>query len=301
VIVIKDELVGLIHALNQYRGGKGHDRQVLLSLWSGFDVVVDRKSGAGPVHLRHPFVAIVVGIQPSALAALQPRRGGVELEDGLLDRFLFAWPEPPPFTGETWRELSADSGEWWDVLVKRLLKLGGEGQDLRARELALTETGRRAWQDFTLVHANESNQPDILGGPLLGAWSKLRVYAARLALILQALRWASGETGDDKGVDGVSVRAAVTLVDYFKRHVRKVHGALHSDPVQLGAESVVEWLAARPAVTQFTRGELYQHVRRRFQRPTELDEPLALLADLRYLTRLPGATTRWQVNPLWQR
>jgi hypothetical protein len=54
-------------------------------------------------------------------------------------------------------------------------------------------------------------------------------------------------------------------------------------------------------VTQFTRGELYQHLRRHLQRPGDLDQPLALLTDLRYLTLVPGPTRRWQVNPLWRR
>jgi hypothetical protein len=129
----------------------------------------------------------------------------------------------------------------------------------------------------------------------------MRGYCARVALILQALRWACGETGEDKVVDGVSVRDAEEVINYFKSHARRVHGALQTDPVQIGAERVAAWLAERPAVTRFTRGELWQHLRRQFSQPRCMTEALELLTDLRYLSMTPGPRPTWTVNPQWRR
>jgi hypothetical protein len=303
VAVVKDELAGLIHGLNQYKGGRGSDRQVLLALWAGADVVVDRKGGKVPVHVPAPFVAIVGGIQPAALEALRPRRGALALDDGLLDRFLFSYPEPPPARAESWQEVAADAADDWRVVLERLLALGvaPDGQGLLPRELPLSATGRLAWADFTSRHAAEANGPAVAQVGLAGVWSKMRGYCARLALILQALRWATGETGEDGAVDGASVRDAEELIGYFKAHARRVHAALQADPVQAGAERVQAWLAERPAVTRFTRGELWQHLRRSFAAPRELGEALELLAELRYLSPTPGPRPVWTVNPQWRR
>jgi hypothetical protein len=92
VAVVKDELAGLIHGLNQYKGGKGNDRQALLAMWAGASVVIDRKTGPGPIHLANPFVAIVGGIQPAVLDTLRTRNRQAVVDDGLLDRFLFCYP-----------------------------------------------------------------------------------------------------------------------------------------------------------------------------------------------------------------
>lgn len=89
LLVHKDELAGWVRSMDQYKGGKGSDRQHWLSFWSGDEVVVDRKSRMGePLIVAKPFVSLFGGIQPSMLGEL-----GAGAEDGLIDRFLFAYPK----------------------------------------------------------------------------------------------------------------------------------------------------------------------------------------------------------------
>src|SRR5262249_12000466 len=74
LLMIKDELSGLVAGLNQSKaGGKGHDRQIYLGLWAGEPVMVDRKSDrtGEPLYVHDPFVAIVGGIQPAVLDRLR--------------------------------------------------------------------------------------------------------------------------------------------------------------------------------------------------------------------------------------
>ena len=67
----KDELTGWIRGLDQYKGGRGNDRQFWLSIHTNSPVVVDRKSRQGdPVYLDHPFVTLAGGIQPAMLPEL---------------------------------------------------------------------------------------------------------------------------------------------------------------------------------------------------------------------------------------
>jgi hypothetical protein len=305
VVVLKDELAGLITGLNQYKGGRGNDRQILLQVWAGADVVVDRKGQAGqPVQVRRPFVAVVGGIQPAVLESLRLSSRGRVVEDGMLDRFLFAYPAGLPASAEDWRHLSAEAQRGWESALARLLAepvLPGPG-GWRPRRLGLTECGRQAWVAFTAAHATEINVGDI-PPHLEGVWSKLRGYAARLALLLHALRWACDEPVGLDAVDGASLGAAARLVGYFKSQARKVHAALDADPAAAGAARVLRWLAEHPQVSSFSRRDLHQRLRKTFFRPAELDGPLALLEELHYLSPLPGEprSPRWAVNPCWER
>src|SRR5215210_2694355 len=89
VMLERDELVGWVKAMDQYKaGGKGAERQYWLSTWSNRPVSVDRKSHSGPTSVLRPFVSVVGSIQPSVLPELAENR-----EDGMLERFLFAYPE----------------------------------------------------------------------------------------------------------------------------------------------------------------------------------------------------------------
>jgi hypothetical protein len=90
LLLERDELVGWVKAMDQYRsGGKGADRQFWLSTWSNRPVSVDRKSQEGPVRVLKPFVSVIGSIQPTVLSELTENR-----EDGMLERFLVVYPEP---------------------------------------------------------------------------------------------------------------------------------------------------------------------------------------------------------------
>lgn len=77
--------------MNQYKGGKGADKQFYLSAWSGTAVIVDRIKNPDPIRVPRPFLSIIGCIPPDVLPDLAPDKGK---EDGFLHRVLFAWSEP---------------------------------------------------------------------------------------------------------------------------------------------------------------------------------------------------------------
>ena len=83
-MVIRDELVGWVKSMDQYRSGRGADRQFFLSVWSRQPIKVDRK-GAKPILVSNPCLAVVGGIQPDLLPELAD---AAQREDGFLDRLL---------------------------------------------------------------------------------------------------------------------------------------------------------------------------------------------------------------------
>src|SRR5829696_9384357 len=118
VVVIRDELSGWARAMDQYKqGGRGADRQFWLSAWSNSYVAVDRKSRPVPLILSHPFVGVFGSIQPGVLNELGNKR-----EDGLTDRFLFAYPEPVP-SEWTDDEISEEARTSYANLYRKLREL----------------------------------------------------------------------------------------------------------------------------------------------------------------------------------
>ena len=146
VLVTKDELSGWVRSMDQYKaGGKGTDRQFYLSAWSNSPVTVDRKNLEEPLFLLKPFVGVVGSIQPGVLSELTANRHGLE-GDGLLDRFVFAYPEPMP---SRWSDeeisFAAVLGvrTLYDALLSKLELDYQENGDPEPRAVDLSDEARR--------------------------------------------------------------------------------------------------------------------------------------------------------------
>jgi hypothetical protein len=281
VVMIRDELTGLVTGMNQYKAGRGHDRQVYLALWAGDALLVDRKSDrdrqGGPLHVEGPFLAIVGGTQPGLLAQWRGgSRHGPPPDDGFLDRFLIVHPAELPAAGEQWLEVSPAALAAWRGAVEKLLALEMAEEEGRPKPVlvGLTDCGRRAWEEFTHAHAAEVNGGD-LPPHLHGAWAKLRGYAARLALIVHLLRQVCGEAVA-ADVDGDSLRRAARLVAYFKGHRLKVDASMDADPRMADARRVLSWLCEQRR-QRFSRRDAYNGLRGTYRKVDELVAVLAVL------------------------
>jgi hypothetical protein len=316
VLLAKDELAGWVLSSNQYKAGKGNDRQFFLSVWAGADAVNDR-SGThlkGPKIVRKPLLGIVGGLVPSTLPILRgDSRRGEPPNDGFFDRILPVYPAEYKAAAENWMEVSDGAQAAWRGVIDRLRELemeevrkDGGVVGYRPHFVRLTSSGRQAWLDFTRQHAaavNSEEFPPHLRGP----WSKLKGYCARLALILHYLRLVCGETSE-QDVDGESMRRAIQVVDYFKSHARKVYSIIDADPKVSQAGRLLHYLAKHPDLTGFTRTRLYRHLRgqRCYEgKPEALDAPLALLREHGYLRCQPAPRATkpgpkpdvWHVHP----
>ena len=242
VVLVRDEVSGLMLGMNQYKGGKGSDRQFWLSTWSGEPAKVDRKSNheAGAVLVHHPFVNIMGGIQPDMLSVLCDEQ---MREDGFIHRFLFTYP--PASFGTDWctTDPSESSEKAWDGVVGRLLALRPHQEEdglERPHVVKMTDQARAYWVSWYDQHAAEMRGPDFPYN-LIGPWSKMRSYCARLALVLHFLRMACAENFGDE-VDLDSMRHAATIADYFKSHAKRVYSRLSTTKEDETAGQVIQWI-----------------------------------------------------------
>ena len=241
VLAWRDELTGWARAMDQYKlGGRGADRQFWLSAYSGSYASVDRKSQTQPLIIARPFVCVYGGIQPSVLSEIGEGR-----EDGLLDRFLFAFPDPLP-SRWTDAEISDEARDGYANLYRKLRDLympTDEYGDPDPVRIHLSPAAKDLLRRTINELRSEMYSP---GFPtrLKGPWSKLEGYVARICLILTLSRAA--DSGAPERVEEEDVLAAVALVDYFRGMARRVHVGLHGEnPLDQLAADVTKFLKKR--------------------------------------------------------
>ena len=83
LLLIRDELSAWVKSMNQYKQGKGADRQFYLSVWSGAPVKVDRVGGGTPtsISIARPCLSVVGCMPPEVLGEFDDRGG---IDDGFL-------------------------------------------------------------------------------------------------------------------------------------------------------------------------------------------------------------------------
>lgn len=322
IAVCKDELSGLVCALNQYKGGRGDDRQNLLSMWAGAGVTYnrekDRTAGAPPLTMSHTFLAVGGMIQPDLLAAFRGDVGrGDGGNDGWADRFLLSFPDPPEVTGENWRTVSEPLEAGYADVFRALLDremvpvTDDEGNVVTHRPFYAPFDGaaERAWEEFTWDVADRMNRLGKFDS-YRGVLSKSRHHLVRLAALLHALRCACGEVAADAPVAGETVCRAVSLIGYFEAHGRRCLGVGWLDQPCRVARRLLDWLGRHSEMDAFTRSDAYIQLKdgKDVRKADQLDAPLRLLVDLNYIRPLVPAAVRcgpvataYQVNPAWDR
>lgn len=239
LLLHKDELAGWVRSMDQYKGGKGSDRQHWLSFWSCDEVVVDRKSRMGePLIVAKPFVSLFGGIQPAMLGEL-----GAGAEDGLMDRFLFAYPKPRQvrFTED---EISPDTEARYTALYDKLADLPlatDEHGDPNPKPLKLSREAKALFAERVDDFGAQMLRPGF-PSRLEGVWSKLRGHLARISLVLAVCRCVETDTKDER-VEVGDIEAASKLLGYFAAHARRVYAELSApDPLDLLAADLRDLL-----------------------------------------------------------
>lgn len=239
LLLVRDELSGWLGSFDRYAQGKGADAAKWLEMFGGRSIMVDRKSGSSKtIYVPRAAVSVTGGIQPGTLQ----RALGVEhRENGLAARLLLACPTRQP---KRWTEgeISRDLENQIEAVFEGLYSLepgvdrDGEAQPL---DLPLTPAAKDAWIAFYNEHAKEQAE---LTGDLAATWSKLEGYAARLALIVHLVRWASSDPTleDPDVIDDRSIKAGVELSTWFGHEARRVYSILGENPEQREQRRLIE-------------------------------------------------------------
>ena len=241
ILLWRDELAGWFGGHDRYSKGSGRvggDVAAYLSMFDGGEIEVDRKTDIGPTRIPSAAVCVTGGIQP---AVLKRAIGDEHFENGLLPRFLIAYP---PEKQRTWCDDGIDrqTVENAAEVMRRLYELDFEhdrfGEPAPAL-LKLSSNAREVWiQFYNSINAERMELGERLGS----AWTKLENYAARLALVIHLSRWAAGDDVDPREVDADSLNAGILIARWCCHETTRVYQMLSETEQQRHAKEVVEFI-----------------------------------------------------------
>jgi len=198
------------------------------SAWSGMDWTWRHKSEPA-VHIASPAVSILGTLRPEQIAPM--------LTDGddLTSRFLFAWPEPPPF-----QPLAAMPQTISDDALQALARLRDMSDP--PRDVPLAPDALASFDEFRRQHHAEAAHLD---GWEAAWWSQGTGVVLRLAGVLGFLDWATrpAATAEPDRVSAWSIQCAADLWwGYLWPHARAVGRRDGGGDIRRDAGRMLHWL-----------------------------------------------------------
>ena len=216
VVVYVDEIMGMFNAVNQYN--KGQLIEQLLTAFSGKPLDVSRCSIPIPIHIEHPFINLVGTMQTTRVHELVDK--GYK-DNGLLDRIIFVYPSSQEISDWQIDEDAASSTfdrytTMWEEVINKIIDLpmsisiDGTLQNILnfSPEASAHFT---EWRNASIRAINQIKDDGLIDSRVM----KAPMITARLALVIQILRWACGEVHKDF-VDMDSIKSAISLSSYFE-------------------------------------------------------------------------------------
>lgn len=228
VAILVDEIMGMFNSANRYTNGQLIEQ--LLTAWSGGALDVTRVSNSTPVHIERPCINIIGTTQTKRIHELLKK--GFE-ENGLLDRILFVLPKSPKLSPWINREDDVKSASLaatrWEYILDKVLALDYDAvaEERTAKVLPMDREAKEyffSWWNGKVERINRIEDDAEVDSREM----KHPAQVARLALIIQVLRYASDES-HLQFVDPVSVKAAIRLNDYFEDSYIRIRSFVAND------------------------------------------------------------------------
>ena len=236
VLLAREELGGWFASFDAYKKSGGADSAHWLSMFGANPMTVDRKGGDQPViHVPRAAVCVTGGIQPAILAkALMGKSTAAtskeHIDSGMAARLLMAMPPASP---ATWTDDVVDpsvliSVEYlFDCLLGLEFEPDKHGQPAPI-DVRLSPEAKVAFIEYY----NESGQEQCgLSGELTAVWSKLRGYAARLALLIHLIKSCSQVPTGSCSVGVESMGAGIALARWFGNEAKRVYATIGTSPL----------------------------------------------------------------------
>lgn len=226
VILNKDELAGLILSFDQFKGGKGNDKQAYLTIFDASNLKVDRVKNSTFVH--NTGLAIIGGLQPSVMPQIFAPDS---IDDGFFPRFIVVCADDRPMVFCT-KPIKEEHLLAWKKLVSACyqipLELDAAGF-VRPKLLALSG---KANAEFVAFY-NDIGKMKMYLTPRMQAFvPKLITYSLKFTGLLHILY----ELCNDKSIispviEDQIVRYGIKLTKYYAGQVTKAL-RFYGDPGQ---------------------------------------------------------------------
>lgn len=252
LFLVRDELSGWLASFNQYRGGRGDDKETMLTLWNGRIEAVDRT--ANDFHIDCGSCALSITGTTQNEVARKVLLADDVTENGLAARLLICQPECA-FVCDDGRDRIPQVCQTLEHFIRlgaRLFELTGDvatSGDIRPTILSLEDDARGqffAWKNE--VHELAYSLPE---GPLCYARSKLDSQTARIALVFSVVRQLVPTLGSScfdataaaRGpVTAEDMASAIAVARWFWREAERFYGQLTETESHRLQRKVVAWM-----------------------------------------------------------
>ena len=209
LLIRKDELSGLFSSYGAYKGGKGSDKEGILSGWNGDGIKVNRASGSR-LSLSHDASSIAGAIQPGKLRKVM---GDLEDDQGEWGRFL--WYYAPLRLYKLPEDDSRfEMGNLLEGIFRKLDNLA----PVQYRFNPESQQVYDAWHwELEQRKIKEPRQG------MRSAIAKMQGYTARIAGILHILWATAAGIVPENHIPLERVRAARQLAEFYLGQVQLIH------------------------------------------------------------------------------
>ena len=226
VVIYVDEIMGMFNSVNQY--SKGQLIEQLLTIFSGNPLDISRCGMPFPIRVDDPFVTLVGTMQTTRVHELVSK--GYK-DNGLMDRIIFDYPSSQNISD--WQIDEDESSDrfdkyssLWESIINRLLELpfqeNGPNSILRFSTEAKVHFTN--WRNSLIRPVNVIEHDNLVDSRIF----KSPLITARIALVIQMLRWACGESHKNN-VDIDSVKSAIRLTEYFESCYKRIEVFMNSE------------------------------------------------------------------------
>ncbi|WP_333320030.1 DUF3987 domain-containing protein [Microcoleus sp. D3_18a_C4] len=209
ILWLCDELAGFFKSANQYRSGKGSDKEDLLECWSGNGAVVARAAGT-TVNVGAVSLSIYGNIQPKVL---EPFLGDGSDDNGTFARFDFV-QQPPALTQITLGVSKIDINPMLQALYERV-------DAIPMMQFELDEEARKLFVDYyNHCQRLRLNHPKQGMRAMLG---KAAEKVGRVATILHCIHAAHMGIEVSSKIPASQIAAAIKWVEYTTQQALSIN------------------------------------------------------------------------------
>jgi hypothetical protein len=249
VLVVREELNGWLASFLRARNANdARDPLVWQQMHRAGSLYVERTSGdRGLIFIPRAAVSLTGVFSPGILSRVLKAELGAGLLTAPAGRlaacFLLAMPPQSPTVWSP-EAIDGEAEAAFHELLRQLLEL--QLDDLKVervpRALTLSAEATAAWAEFY-----NARQAELAGaqGALSAALGRLEAYAARLALIDHVVRCIQKYQDDRTEIGLESMKAGITLCDWFAAETRRVYAKLIESAAERNAGELVTLIRRR--------------------------------------------------------
>ena len=301
LLIVRDELAGWISGMCAYNAA---GRAFWIEAFGGRPYRVERQKNPEPIVIPRLAASVYGSVQPDRLGPLMR-----DADDGLLARFLWAWPDPITFR----LSRKAANAGWAIQALDRLRRLTLElavppnpGDPPQPAMVMLAGDALAMLEEFA---QGVQERQATAGGLMRSALGKARGLALRLSLVIELLWWCA-QDGLAPCPTQISahafVAAAHLLEDYFLPMADRVYGDAAASSRDRNAATLARWIIREHP------GEVHvRHLQREVRLPglttaEALHEVAGALVDADWLAKPPPGVghrgrSAYPINPrVWE-